>query len=488
MPEDDIVRLDLDEVDSGDALAVAGNGRTPGGRLLRGWRGVVVAAAVLLVLVAVGGVLALRDARESEARRQAIERAGLPFVDLAAPLTEAWRLEDSWLAATTAEVLVVGSGSPSATVWRGVDPVTGRIRWELPGADGWCRAWDPREAGAGASATAGEPTLLAVVDVRFDGALPTGTAGTDVRVLDLATGEEVATLLFPGDVVSIEPVGESVVAVAVGTDGALSVTRTDLAGHTVWTVRTPYSTVGQAAVPALDVAVARGVVSLLTFDGVPVAALDVETGAALESDDGGLPSPATRLTLADGGQAETLVTTQRLSDGRYYLGEPTVAVRGPDGAVRFRVDGRLLVPAFSDDVAPDRLLVARAGDGGWELSAIGADAGEVVWSAREPVLALRLQVRGIVVHESAGVVAALDAASGRRLWQHGALVGLPGRPVTDGSRVLVAGTGDGGRTLDALDLRTGAPAWSIPAPPVVSLDAVPGGVVVGTGDAVIAYR
>lgn len=484
MRDDDIVRLDLVEVDSAEG---AGDGPAPGGRLLRGWRGAVVAGSVVLVLAAVGGVLVLGDARESEDRREAIERAGLPFVDLAAPLTEAWRLEDSWLAATTAEVLVVGSGSPSATVWRGVDPVTGRIRWEVPGADGWCRAWDPGDPGAGPSAASSGPTLLAVVDARFDGALPTGAAGTDVRVLDLATGQERAVLLFPGDVVSIEPVGESVVAVAVGMDGAFAVTRTDLAGRSAWTARTPFSTVGQAAVPALDVAVVEGVVSLLTFDGVPVAAFDLETGAALEPDVTGLSAPAGRLLLADGGRAETLVSAQRLSDARYYLGEPAVVVRDADGSVRFRADGRLLVPAFADDVAPDRLLVSRTGDAGSELVALDAGTGDVLWSAPEPALGLRLQVAGVVVHESDGVVA-LDATSGDRLWQHEALVGLPGRPVTDGTRILVATDGDGGRELVALDLRTGTEAWSVPAPAVTSLEAVPGGVVVGTRDALIAYR
>ncbi len=50
------------------------------------------------------------------------------------------------------------------------------------------------------------------------------------------------------------------------------------------------------------------------------------------------------------------------------------------------------------------------------------------------------------------------------------------------------GAGDGRGALVALDLRTGAEVWSIPAPAVRSLEAVPGGVVVGTLDALIAYR
>lgn len=501
MRDDDIVRLDLVEVDSADALARsegstasaapalegADDERGPGRRLLRGWRGVAVGGAVVVALAAVGGVLALRDAREIEDRREAFEQAGLPFVDLASPLSEAWRLEDSWLAATTADVLVVGSGSPSATMWRGVDPVTGRVRWEVPGADGWCRAWNPRDAAARPPTVPSDPTLLAVVDARFDGALPTGAAGTDVRVLDLATGQERATLLFPGDVVSIEPVGESVVAVAVGMDGAFSVARASLAGGSLWTAPTPFSTVGQAAVPALDVSVVDGVVFLLTFDGVPVAAFDLETGAALEPGDGGLPSPAGRLALADGGRAETLVTTQRMADGRYYLGEPVVAVTGPDGAVRFRADGRLLVPEFSDDAAPERLLVAGTGDGASGFAALDVGTGEVAWSAPEPVLGLRLLVGGVLVHESLGVVA-LDLSSGERLWQYEASIRVPGRPVTDGTRVLVVGAGDGGRSLVALDLRTGAEAWSVPTPAVTGLDAVPGGVVVSTRDGLIGYR
>ncbi len=352
---------------------------------------------------------------------------------------------------------------------------------------GWCVAWNPREAAAGPSGVPGEPTLLAVVDARFDGALPTAAAGTDVRILDLATGEETVTVPLPGDVVSIAPVGESVVAVAVGMDGAFSVTRARLAGGYLWTARTPFSTVGQAAVPALDVSVVDGVVHLLTFDGVPVAAFDLGTGSALEPGDGGLPSPAGRMVLADGGRAETLVTTQRMADGRYYLGEPVVAVTGPDGAVRFRADGWLLVPEFSDDAAPDRLLVARIGDGPPELAALDTQTGVVAWSAPEPVLGLRLLLGGVLVHESRGVVA-LDVGSGERLWQFEALVGVPGRPVTDGARLLVAGAGDGGASLVALDLRTGAPAWSVPAPAVTGLVAVPGGVVVSTPGGLIGYR
>lgn len=501
MRDDDLVRLDLVEVDSADALARtegstapaapafegADDERGPGRRLLRGWRGVAVGGAVVVALAAVGGVLALRDAREIEDRREAFERAGLPFVDLASPLTEAWRLEDSWLAATTADVLVVGSGSPSATVWRGVDPATGRVRWEVPGADGWCRAWNPRDAAAGPPTVPSDPTLLAVVDARFDGALPTGAAGTDVRVLDLATGEERATLLFPGDVVSIEPVGESVVAVTVGMDGVFSVARGRFVGGSLWAAATPFSTVGQAAVPALDVAVVDDVVYLLTFEGVPVAAFDLETGAVLEPGDAGLPSPAGRMVLPDGGRAETLVSAQQMADGRYYLGEPVVVVTDPDGTVRFRADGRLRVPEYSDDTAPDRLLVARTGDRGPEVVALDAETGEVAWWAPEPMLGLRLQVGGVLVHESRGVVA-LDASSGERLWQYEALIGVPGRPVTDGRRILVAGEGEGGRSLVALDLRTGAEVWSVPAPAVDGVEAVPGGVVVSTPDGLIGYR
>ncbi len=493
MRDDDIVRLDLGEIESADALAGSarqdadGDGQSPGRRLLRGWRAGVVAGVVILVLAAVGGLLAMRDAWESEERRRALERAGLPFVDLASPLAEAWRLEDSRLAASTAEVLVVGSGTPSVTAWRGVDPATGRIRWEVPGADGWCRAWDPRDTGAGPSAASSVPTLLAIVDARFDGALPTAAAGTDVRVLDLATGEETATLAFPGDVVDVEPVGESVVAVAVGMDGTFSVARTDLAGENLWTARTPFSTVGQAAVPSLFASVVEDVVSLVTLEGVPVAAFDLATGAALEPDDGGLLSPTARVTLADGGRAEMRVSALRMADGESYLGEPVVVVSGPDGAERFRTDGRLVVPEYSDGSAPDRLLVRLTGDGGPAMVALDVGTGAQRWSAPEVPLAARLQVGGVLVGESRGVWA-IDLGSGEKLWQEEALIGTPGRPVTDGSRVLVV-TGDGPGGLTALDLRTGAQVWSVPAPGAVAgLDAVPGGVVVATSDALIAYR
>lgn len=486
MRDDDIVRLDLEEVDGAEAPDGGADGAAHRARrFLRGRR---AAAAVVVVLAAVGGVLALRDAREGDDRREALERAGLPLVDLASPLAEAWRLEHSWLVAATPELLVVASGSPSTTVWRGVDPATGQVRWEVPGADGWARAWNPLDGGAAAPGASGDPTLLAVVDARFDGALPTGAAGTDVRVLDLATGEETAALVFPGDVVSIEPFGESVVAVTVGMDGAFSVARTDLAGASVWTARTGYSTAGRAGVPRLWASVVDGVVYLVSLDGTPVAAFDLASGAPVEPAGGALPSPTARFALPDGGRVETLVRVLQMADGRYYLGRPVAVVSGPGGVERFRADGRLVVPTFSDGSGADLLLLARFAYGPPATVAVDVETGAERWVAPEVLLTPRLQVRGVLLGEGEGLVA-LDLSTGDRLWQYEALIGMQGLPVTDGSRVLVAGAGTGAPELVALDVGTGGEVWSMPVPGAVrDLTAAAGGAVVTTTDALIAYR
>lgn len=495
---DDDVRLDLEEVDSADALAGpdrsgrsetegADDARRPGRRRLRGWRAAVAAVGVVLVLAAVGGALALRDAQELGERREALERAGLPLVDLASPLAEAWRLEDSRLAAATADLLVVRSTTESGSVWRGVDPATGQVRWEAPGAEGWSRAWNPQDGGgSGPSAASSDPTRLAVVDARFGDGPPAPAAVTDVRVLDLATGAQTGTLSFVGDVVAMEPVGESVVAVAVGPEGTFSVARADLSGGLAWAARTEFSTAGQGAVPTLGVAVVDAVVYLVSLDGVPVAAFDLGTGAAVEPVGRALPSPTARLALPDGGRAESFVSVQQLADGRYYLGRPVVVVSSADGVERFRANGRLVVTAFTDGSAPDRLLLARFAYGPPATVAVDVETGVERWSA-PALLTARLLVGGVLVGESDGFVA-LDLATGDRLWRFEASVGMPGVPVTDGGRILVLAD-RGAPELVSLDIRTGGAVWSVPAPRAVTdLTAVPGGAVVTTPDALVAYR
>ncbi|MBD0863921.1 PQQ-binding-like beta-propeller repeat protein [Gordonia sp. zg691] len=187
------------------------------------------------------------------------------------------------------------------------------------------------------------------------------------------------------------------------------------------------------------VASADGVVAVVSADdGREVITSPGRTGMVSLSDgsmllvtgsvDAGLPTDGPIIHLRTDG------TTNQLA-GR-TLSEPAVATPGQRD--------RVFIGRTYTDLTDGTPLWTLPGEGPGSYTRIAlADDREVVWRTYD-------------------AVTAVDTATGRQLWTASvdSPAGSTGHAVTDGERLVVPAT-DGG--ISALDLVSGAPAWSLPA-------------------------
>lgn len=449
-----------------------------------------VGGAVVLGLVATSVVVTLQDARRAAEREEALAAVGIRLADLSGPLEEVWRASGH-VAAVAGDLVVLNvPGLPG--VLRAVDPVDGRVVWEVV-QDGseWCEVWNPAWAEIVDAAQRGEVVDVSHVPDATDlvcGNNGSGdTSGVDpgevggVRVVDLATGVDVWARQMPGRIVGANPAADGLVVTRAQPDGALVVTGLAVAdGAERWEHR--------VAVPDdLDVSwawayVFGGVVHVRGPDGSVLVALDAATGEEAEPiDEADMLTGAGAVTLADGARVEVA----------YTPAGPTGTVRGPDGEERFTFRGNLWVPTVVEPSAADPLLVVVPGAVS-ELAALDPRSGQELWRTE-----LRTAVGGAeglrfgdVVVGGVPTMAAFHLLSGQRLWQvetdDEASVGL----VTDGTRLLVALREDGGRYLAAIRLRDGGEAWRVPVdgPPWSGQVAGDGTVVLQRDALVVGYR
>ncbi len=119
------------------------------------------------------------------------------------------------------------------------------------------------------------------------------------------------------------------------------------------------------------------------------------------------------------------------------------------------------------------------------VRALEPATGEILWQSDERTGALAASEAGLVVRLIDGTVKSLAPAKGTLRWEaaSGIVGDLP--PVLDGDRVLIAGKG-----LAALDLATGRVLWSAPTdPPIASPPIVAGSrLVAGEEDGTLRCR
>lgn len=518
--DDDTVPVDLVEVDSPDALLpeveVAGERR--GGRGLAAPTGrrrrrilVGLSAAVVLGLAGAGVASNVLEDRRADARWDALAARGLPLVDLASPVQEAWRLDFAgYPMAVAGDVVVVQAWDPvgSRSPWRGIDLATGEVLWERADlGSGWCTQWNPAwsEEEPTDVATArsllgsppAPPTLLVCSDASFDGELPAPGSTATVRVVEIVTGREVGLATVEGELLSFEPVGHDVVMVSVVPDGTIDLARVALSGGTVrWAADTDV----QAFDPD-DLYVGPwsqvddGLVSLVSPEGVPLDVRTVDTGEPVDEPSAPAVLSGGRRELPDGSVVEVFYPgSVAVGPSDVAIGPsdvvdaPTVTVTGPDGEERVRVEGELWTPLFSDGSMADRVVVSRFGQGASSLVAFDVETGEELWTSRAPWSSPVLQVDGVVVTGS-GYLSGVDLRTGAEVWERQLAGDVSVAPVTDGSRILVPITERGATTLVALDVRTGAEAWRGPTVTGVQfLVPMAGGVLVVTNAALRMYR
>lgn len=408
----------------------------PGGRGWTGGRpGRVVLAGVLLVCgagasLAVGAVL-----ERARADRVAAQAGGLWPV--ASEPSSLWRASTGEGLPAAVDGQVVLTGAEGTVTAR--DLTTGDELWSahLPPGPTTCGPdlLDPAVQGSplvcvtdrGAAAGAG----------RSDDGFP-----FLVTVLD-RTGQVVGSRVLTGGVVAATPLaGGRVATAARGADGVV-VTWEGALDAAVERVRTVG--VAPAPVDAVGSSGAEGAsrgdapvedVGLVAARGL----LHVRSGGASVSFDAAgdssaeISSAQARGWLQEGGLPGG--SSARVADDRRAGQEDRVDVVGPDGRQRFGMDGEPFVPQVTDGGPPQVLVVRMPGFTGYD-----ATTGHRLWHREEWPEVLWLQTDDVVVMETGSRLMALEARTGREVWQRW----LPAeivRVFTDGDSVLLATVGD----------------------------------------------
>jgi outer membrane protein assembly factor BamB len=470
---------------------------SPGHRLTaRGRRRVL--AGVLAVGLALAGTQAVLDARE----RDHLARLGaVPGV--LAPLGDG--IEARWTSDGAASH-VVRTGTRAGDLWvgtyvgddgvltvRAISPATGAEVWSIPVNAPGARATGvpsefTRSSGPGCEATTGDGDAVVVCLVadapaepapdpgELDGGPSDGGPGdaepttATVLVLDARTGEVLARRTTTSGA-RLVVLGDLLVLARPDEDGHLLVTGEDpTSGAQRWRFRTSeplaYDRLYGVLLSAwrtgehVQVAEAQGRTWLLSADGTLVHA------------------------TADGLE---LAWPESLRGGRIglvsYAVDGSTVLLTPDGARGPTLDG---VPAFvsvDDGSAPGLLLTtasrfhawdATTGESVWESDALRQ--GAVPWSN---IVLLDGTLYGA---NAAGRLVAVDAATGRTLWQRAFDANVDTSLHTDGRVLLVAELSGGERRLAAFDRADGARVWSAPLPAGVSLVLERGGQLFGMPD------
>ncbi len=453
---------------------------------------------LVVAVVVVDGVL-------DRGRSDELRAAAGGLVDLGAPPTEAWRVEDGEVGVRTPGGLVAVAGGV-AGVHRydellGIDLLTGQRRWTVdlvdraavcgPGLAFWAETVEltsTAQVVCVGEAVSGEAMVTTVdpdgtvlgrraVTEEHDVVVP-GPQGTVLTATWVGEARDVDVQLRGDPMTNLTVVGE----IDDGYD--LEVRATDaVTGAERWAEVVPFGEVtdstrcvrwttgGRNA--QLD---RRGDVEhmvsgrLVGFSGCGVLAYFTPDGRRLDltglEDAGGEVVRRVR-PLVDGGYA--------VSAGPWGQSSWEFQVLDSDGAHRFDVEGRLLDPRATDGRSDQRWLVA----GRDEVRAVGPDGG-TVWSVQLSATSYLARAgRTAVVLDERDRVAGLDLATGEVLWvrddllqEYAALTdGRDGQVrsvFTDGTVVaLVVPTYTDTEVVSrwrAIDAATGEDLWSTDLP------------------------
>ncbi|WP_238006533.1 PQQ-binding-like beta-propeller repeat protein [Dactylosporangium sp. AC04546] len=178
-----------------------------------------------------------------------------------------------------------------------------------------------------------------------------------------------------------------------------------------------------------------------------------------------------------------------VADGAVYFGDGNVslAVDAADGRVRWRTDASqhpFLLKWSSPAVADGFVYWSTYAGGlsgaspfsqrymseikGCVVTAWAVGSGELRWLARiDSALLSPVAVAAGMVYAAGndGTLHAIDAQTGRALWQRSTGAGVDARPAVAAGSVYV---NDKDGTLNALDAATGAPRWSAPIRPAAT--------------------
>lgn len=454
--------------------------------------------AVVVAAVVVAGAAAV-DARSARVE-------GLPggLAPLTAPPTTLWRHRASEVHATTAagDLVVSRHGASGDRVVELVDTRTGATRWtaSLPG--------DPRHVacvpvGDTAARRGGQVACRLLAPAPGSRADDAGPALVSrLVVLDAGTGARVAERPWADRETALTSLGPDLVRVGLLADRHVRVTREHaVTGDARWTVRSPRpvrwagSSGDRPRTPVPSVQ--QG---LVVVAGGPAAWVLSPGGTVLGE---WLPLGSVRTTvdvtvLPDGRYAVTETATTGTVVGETPVGDTAASGSGTgpglttNGSVSRStardgfVVGGLLRSSLDDGSASD-LLLTRSPSGA-QVVALDRATGATRW--RAPVAAGDAVVLdGRVVVASSDGVTALDASTGRTLWERH-LGGLRPRPqvLTDGRVVVVLRWGPAAaRRLTALDVADGRERWSVAAPDgTVALQVAQGRLVARTPDELVA--
>lgn len=482
--------LDVVIVEEGDGAgagtgAAADAGRTDGGSTGRRRPGPrrgpwVVVAAVLVLVIGVNVLEARRTAAEDEAL------AELPGVvgSLEHPVRQVWERSDAYPITFLDHVVVAEVLGPPSTV-EALDVRTGERLWHVEtelGTDRYrhCSTWwdwdvelvDDAGATSLVCATAGRGA-----DGRVE--------PSSVEVVDIRSGDTLATFELGGQVLTHERRGDDLVAAWVTPERSVVAARLRIDGTEVW------RTTGDGAGPDVDLSMltahlegdvlVAGLRQLRVNERPEVVmAVDVGTGEPV-----GHPPLQRGRTWSDtvGTASGHVLATRHTAQGT------TTVVADPDGTEVLEVDGWPLLARVDDGSAPEVVLVGSSrapGASDAAVAAVDLRRGERLWSSPELMAAEAvLRLRGEVLVVAGGYAHAVDVRTGAVRWT---VEDVSGRgAVTDGRRVLLARADvDGG--LSSHDLRDGRELWRTALPGVEQLTAGPGVVVVHRDGTLAAFR
>lgn len=431
-------------------------------------------ALVATVVVAAVAVVGLNVGLASGERRRVEALAEVPgFLDpVRGPLERQWSLPGTRLVGTGDGVLLVASADH---MLHGIDPATGDVRWTVGEARerGWCAALGARTSGSLMEHREGwTPDLHRAVchSTTWDTVPGDDVLRRRTRVVsvDPTGGHRVAELVLTGRLVMVHAVDGDLVHVLAEDDGRVRVLRWDpTTGERRWDVRSEGVV---AAAGGLGTVSVMGSPTL-SVRGRGLLLVDVDSGRSPQDRRPRTDAETDAAVLADG-------TRVVVTDGR----RTRTAVVGPDGRTRVSALGLPVLPRLPGGrdavlvVRPD--VEARAG----QLRAFDVGTGGELWrTAAHGSASLLTQVGSVVVLAGPVRLDALDVRTGAPRWTVETLASVPSVPVTDGRLMLVAVPGDGGPDLAAIDVVHGHELWRTVLPDDTrALEPVGSGVVVET--------
>ena len=438
-------------------------------------RRVLGAAAVLVLVVALGSAVRAERVPSDAERRDDTEVAAFAAVpgvapSLREPLTERWRL--AWPGSIVGDLVLAQESVDGAPRTVAREAGTGDRRWVAPV---WLDA-DGRRPDCSVTTADGSLLLCEV-----PGEPGQGGPTTDA---ELGGSPDVLAALrtSDGQVVTQWSMGTTSIGWAVTDDDVVLATRDGATGHVQrWTAADgPWRSRWQASVPLTTGVLAREV-ALSVDDGLavlsgPVAGvLDVETGAVL----GTWTSERGRLPVRVATSSAGFAVWTGADEGIWHDRAGAPGARLPGDPVRVAVD----------DGSYPRVVLVQADAA---LLAVDVDDG-VLWEW-PAITAVPMRLDGMVVVQDGAVLRVLDLRSGQEVWfADGSATSPDGLPITDGLRLLVGdasgnGQGDAAPWVTARDLHTGQPLWTTALPRDVISVSVGDGVLVRLADRVALYR